>query len=241
MITAIVQARLNSTRLPAKVLLDLAGKPVLTHVIERLRRSKKLDRIVVATTTVFRDDAIAHLCGRLNVPCYRGSELDVLNRFYRAALQEQSDVVVRITSDCPLIDPEIVDEAVETFISRRPDLAYVVNEGYPRGFDVEVVSFSALEQAWQEDRDPGSREHVTPYIVRDPQKFPAGVVQCPDEVKPYRLTLDTLEDYYLLNNIACAFAGEPPGWRGIVALLEQHPDWLKLNAHIKQVRVPTLA
>lgn len=238
MITAIVQARINSTRLPAKVLLDLAGKPVLTHVIERLQRARKVDKVVVATTTASRDDAVAYLSERLGVACYRGSELDVLNRYYRAAVQAGARTVVRITSDCPLIDPALVDQAIDLFDAGTRTLDYVVNEGYPRGFDVEVMSFGALERAWREDPDAGTREHVTPFIVRQPALFPAAVLQCPEPTRTYRLTLDTLEDYHLLFNIAHAFRGAPPGWRGIVELLDQHPEWQKINAHVKQVRVP---
>lgn len=238
MTTAIVQARINSTRLPAKVLLDLAGKPVLTHVIERLRRARKIDKIVVATTTASRDDPVADLSERLGVACYRGSELDVLNRYYRAAVQAGAGTVVRITSDCPLIDPELVDQAIDLFNGWTPKLDYVVNEGYPRGFDVEVVSFSALERAWRDDPDAATREHVTPFIVRQPTVFPAAVLQCPRPTRPYRLTLDTLEDYHLIFNIARAFGGAPPGWEGIVELLDGHPEWQKINAHVKQVRVP---
>jgi spore coat polysaccharide biosynthesis protein SpsF len=237
-ITAIVQARINSTRLPAKVLLDLAGKSVMTHVIERLRRALKVDKIVVATTTASRDDAVADLSERLGVVCYRGSELDVLNRYYRAAVQAGADTVVRITSDCPLIDPEVVDQAIDLFNAGAGTLDYVGNEGYPRGFDVEVMSFSALERAWREDPDAVTREHVTPFIIRRPALFPAAALQCPKPVRPYRLTLDTLEDYHLIFKIARAFDGAPPGWQGIVDLLDEHPDWQKINAHVKQVRLP---
>ncbi len=238
MITAIVQARINSTRLPAKVLLDLAGKSVMTHVIERLRRARRVDNVVVATTTSSRDDAVADLSERLGVVCYRGSELDVLNRYYRAAVQAGADTVVRITSDCPLIDPELVDQAIDLFNAGPRKLDYVGNEGYPRGFDVEVMSFSALERAWREDPDAVTREHVTPFIIRRPALFPAAVLQCPKQVRPYRLTLDTLEDYHLIFKIARAFDGAPPGWHGIVDLLDSHPDWQKINAHVKQVRLP---
>lgn len=238
MMVAIVQARLNSTRLPAKVLLDLAGAPVLSRVIERLRRARKIDRIVVATTTADRDDAVVDMCARLDVGCFRGAELDVLNRYYRAAVAEQAEAVVRITSDCPLIDPEIVDEAITLFASAPSSLDYVVNEDYPRGFDVEVISMQALERAWHEDKDPASREHVTPYIVRHPDLFRLAALKCPKKVHQHRVTLDTLEDYYLIFKIVRELSGKPSGWREIVALLDAHPQWAKLNAHVKQVRVP---
>ena len=124
---------MNSSRLPAKVLLDLAGKPILAHVIERLKKAKLVDTIVVATSSAERDEPIADLTARLGVACFRGSEIDVLNRYYQAALSVKADTVLRITSDCPLIDPEIVDQAVAAFRNTRPQPDYVVNEGYPRG------------------------------------------------------------------------------------------------------------
>lgn len=237
MLAAIVQARVNSSRLPAKVLLDLAGKPMLTRVIERLRRGKEVDAIVVATSTAERDDPIAGLSESLGVRCFRGSEIDVLNRYYWAAMSVGATAIVRITSDCPLIDPEIVDQAIVSQRELRPRPDYVVNEGYPRGFDVEVLTFEALATAWRDDHDPTTREHVTAYITQRPDQFKMATVECPQSLSHLRLTVDTIEDYQLLYKIFREFGDAPFGWRDVADLLKQHKEWLRLNAHVRQLRV----
>ena len=237
MIAGIVQARINSSRLPAKVLLDLAGKPILTRVVERLRMAKELDAIIVATSTAERDDPIADLSARLGVRCYRGSEIDVLNRYYWAALSVGADTVVRITSDCPLIDPDIVDEAIRFQKAGQPRPDYVVNEGYPRGFDVEVLSFRALEQAWRDDHDPATREHVTAYITQHPGLFAMAQIDCPEALSHLRLTVDTIEDYQLLYKIFQELGHSHFGWRDVGNLLKHRREWLRLNAHVRQLRV----
>lgn len=237
MIAAIVQARVNSSRLPAKVLLDLAGKPILTRVVERLRMAKEIDTIIVATSSAERDDPIADLSGRLDVSCFRGSEIDVLNRYYRAAVSANATTVLRITSDCPLVDPEVVDQAVIARRDTNPQPDYIVNEGYPRGFDVEVLTFQALERAWREDHDPVTREHVTAYITQRPELFRMATIECPQQLSHLRLTVDTIEDYQLLYKIFREFGNTHFGWRDVADLLKERKDWLRLNAHVRQLRV----
>src|SRR5262249_12160461 len=167
---AIVQARMGSSRLPGKVLQDLGGEPMLARVLSRLGRSRTLDEVVVATTTEPADDILERFCQERGRPCFRGSEHDVLDRYYKAATAERAAVVVRITSDCPLIEPAIVDRVVAEFQERQPGIDYASNvlprRTYPRGLDTEVMSFAALDRAWHEDHVPASREHVTPYIYR---------------------------------------------------------------------------
>jgi spore coat polysaccharide biosynthesis protein SpsF len=236
-IVAIVQARINSTRLPGKVLLDLAGKPILAHMIERLRRSRRIEKILVATTTGDRDDPIALLCTSLGAECFRGSEIDVLNRYYRAAIHAGASTIIRLTSDCPLIDPEIVDAAVALHETSKPKADYVVSEGFPHGFDVEVFTFDALERSWREDHDAATREHVTPYIIRHPDVFRIVRLICPDSLPPLRLTVDTLDDYNLVFKIYRELGHRPFGWREVVDLLSERRDWLRLNAHVRQQQI----
>jgi len=162
-IVAIIQARMGSTRLPGKVLLDLAGEPVLARVVNRTQRATMLDEIVIATTTESRDEAIVELCSSRDWAYFRGSEDDVLDRYYQAAKKHHAEVVVRITSDCPLIEPEIIDLVIWKFLE-EDSLDYVSNilspRTFPRGLDVETMTFEALKRAWQEDKNPAWREHV---------------------------------------------------------------------------------
>ncbi len=177
MTLAIIQARMSSSRLPGKVLLDLGGQPMLVRVVERTRRAASLDEVVVATTTDPSDDPVAELCARRGYPCYRGSLFDVLDRYYQAALRFRARRIVRITADCPVMDAEVVDAAVKAL--RVFDADFVASRfpppwgrTYPIGLDVEVCTFAALERAWKEADQPYQREHVMPYLYEDMQ--PAG-------------------------------------------------------------------
>jgi spore coat polysaccharide biosynthesis protein SpsF (cytidylyltransferase family) len=164
-IVAIIQARMGSSRLPGKTIADVAGRPLLLHVVERTQRARRVDKVVVATTDRSSDDPIADLCQREGIQCFRGSEDDVLDRFYRTAQAHGADVVVRITADCPLIDAAVIDKVIARF--QAGDCDYVSNilrYTYPDGLDTEVFSFAALERAWREAKKPSEREHVTPYL-----------------------------------------------------------------------------
>jgi spore coat polysaccharide biosynthesis protein SpsF len=235
---AIVQARVDSTRLPAKVLLDLAGLPVLVRVVERLKRSTQLDKIIVATSASQKDNPIEILCSQRSYPIYRGSELDVLNRFYWAAKSEGAETVVRITADCPLVDPELLDVGMTRFASKQQSYDYLVNNGFPRGFDFEIFTFAALERAWTEDKRPAMREHVTPYIYQNPDLFRLGAIDCPIDTSGIRLTIDTLDDYLLVNTIFAAIPDNKLSWQTAVNLLRSNPSWLKINAHVAQKALP---
>ena len=172
-VVAVVQARTGSTRLPGKVLLPLLGQPILTMVMRRTARAGSLDDVVVATTDTRADDPIVRLAQDEGWPVERGSETDLLDRYRQAAKAHDADVVVRITSDCPVIDPTLIDETVAAFSEASADYASNTLEPrtYPRGLDVEAIAREALERAWREDRNPAWREHATPYIYRHPERF----------------------------------------------------------------------
>ncbi len=235
---AIVQARMGSTRLPGKVMMDLAGEPMLARVINRVRRATMLHEVVVATSTQPGDNVIVELSVKRGWPCFRGSEDDVLDRYYQAAIHHQADVVVRITADCPLIDPEVVDWVVGQFSEKSP-LAYASNTTippvtFPTGQDVEVMSFEALQRAWREDEDPAWREHVTPYIHLHPEKFKLlGVVGQIDH-SHLRLSVDTPEDMALMRLIYGHFGHDLFSWQDVLAVLAEHPEWLEINRNVQQ-------
>ena len=241
-IVAIIQARMGSARLPGKVLMDLAGKPMLERVINRTRRAKRLSKVVVATTTNPQDREIARLCCDLGVPFTCGSEFDVLDRYYQTAVRYHADVIVRITSDCPLIDPGIIDGIVLQALAQK-NTVYISNTLYPRtfprGLDVEVIRFKALQDAWKSDTSPASREHVTTYIRRHPDLFLAlGYYLQGSDLSAMRWTVDTQEDLKLLRLIYSSFPNDDFTWLEVVDLLErEHPEWSRINSHIVQKEI----
>ena len=202
---AIVQARVSSTRLPAKVLKELpygGGITVLQQVIRRLKRAKKVDDIVVATTTAKEDEKIVKLCEKENIKWFRGSTNDVLGRFYLAAEENRLDVIVRITSDCPCIDPEVVDLVIEKHITDKADFtSNILVRTFLHGLDTEVLNFDTLEKAHLQAKQNSEREHVCPYIYKsNPQMFKISSVEASTSLcaPDIRITLDTEEDYALL-------------------------------------------
>jgi spore coat polysaccharide biosynthesis protein SpsF len=236
---AIIQARMGSTRLPGKVLADLAGEPMLAHVVSRARRAATLAEVVVATTTAPADRAVSDLCAARGWPCFRGSEDDVLDRFYRAAREHRADVVVRLTGDCPLIDPAIIDQVVRAFHAHRPDYAsnVLTPRTFPRGLDVEVFSFEALARAWGEDCNAAWREHVTPYLYRQPQRFRLHRVAADADYSSLRWTVDTPEDWQLIVRLFGALGPDRFSWLDVLALLRDHPDWNEINRRVEQKKV----
>lgn len=237
-VVAIIQARMGSTRLPGKVLLDLAGEPTLARVVNRTLRAQTLDEVVVATTVQPADDAIARLCAERGWRCFRGSENDVLDRYYHAAIAHQADIVVRITSDCPLIKPEIVDRVVHEFLGSQPEIDYACNtlphRTFPKGLDTEVMRFDVLEQAWAKDDNPAWREHVTPYMRRNPHLFRVHGIMNDADFSHMRWTVDTPEDLAFVRRIYGHFRHDRFSWQEVLAVLEQHPQWLEINRHVKQ-------
>jgi spore coat polysaccharide biosynthesis protein SpsF len=242
-VVAIVQARTGSTRLPNKVLADLGGAPMLERVVERALSADRIDEVVVATTTHSSDDPVDALARSLGRPVFRGSEDDVLGRYAGAARSvglRPSDVVVRITADCPLLDPSIADEVVRVLVDGGFDYASNTLEPRtsPRGLDVEAFTVRALFEAEADDRDPRTREHVTPWLYRHPERYRLGRVDRAPDRSSLRLTVDTPEDLELVRRIYAAARGAPGSLDEIAALFDAHPEWRTLNAHVEQKRAP---
>lgn len=238
----IVQARMTSTRLPGKVLKEVLGKTLLEYLVERLRRVKLADGFVIATTTNDTDEPIVALCRQLQVPCTRGSELDVLARYYEAASLHKADVVVRVTSDCPLIDPTVIDHVIRFYREHRAPYDYVSNaltQSYPYGMATEVFAFEGLEQAYREATAEPEREHVTPFFYTHPERYRIGHVVHPQDLSHHRWTVDTPEDFELVRRVTEAlYPGKPEfDMQDILALLEKHPDWVHINAHVHQKKL----
>jgi spore coat polysaccharide biosynthesis protein SpsF len=235
-IVAVIQARMGSTRLPGKVLMDLGGSTVLARVVKRLRRSRLISQIVVATTTSSADDRIAGDSRGLCAPCFRGSEDDVLGRYYAAAQAYNAEVVVRITGDCPLIDPAIVDRTIEFLHASKAD--YAANDvprTFPRGLDTEVFTMSSLGQAWRQAREPYQREHVTPYFYQHPEIFRIASLVGEADCSRYRWTLDTEDDLRLLRAVYLNFRNtENFGCAEVLALLKRSPELGMLNGGVVQ-------
>ena len=235
-VVAIIQARMGSTRLPGKVLKDLAGETVLARVVHRLRRAKLITEVLVATTDHPADDAIVAECRKCSVAVSRGDQENVLNRYYRAAQVSKTDIIVRITSDCPLIDPGITDKTIAAFLEEKPDYASnVMKRTYPRGLDTEVMSFHALSRAWQNGQKPYEREHVTPYLYEHPEEFKLLSVTGDVNHSAHRWTVDTPEDLEFLQTVYSRF--EEDGtftWQDVLRLLEREPALLKINRHVVQ-------
>jgi len=238
-ISAIIQARMGSTRLPGKVLNELGGMTVLARVVRRLRRAKLIDEVIVATTDLATDDPIVRECNHLDVPYFCGSESDVLDRYYQAAKAFGAEAVVRVTSDCPLIDPQIVDETIAAFRADKADYASnVIPRTYPRGLDTEVFTAAALERALLEAKEPHQREHATPYFYEHPELFRMASATADADYSRYRWTLDTSEDLELIRAIYSRFDNRDDfDWKEVLALMEREPDLADLNSRIVQKAV----
>lgn len=199
-IGVIIQARMGSTRLPGKVLKKLADKEVLWHVVERLKQSKHLNEIIVATTTKQEDEEISAFCERHNITCFKGDEFDVLNRYYEAAKVNNLDIIVRVTSDCPLIDPIVVDQLIETLLEGNYD--YVSNsfeKTFAKGLECSAFTFNALQRCVLEATNPSHREHVVLYMRENPTLFKTKGIRNEKDESDFRITLDEDDDYKLLS------------------------------------------
>ena len=232
---AILQARTSSTRLPGKVLKPLLGKPMLARQIERLKRARTLDELVVATSTDPSDDALEALSDAEGVACYRGSLDDVLDRFYRAALMRSPSHVVRLTGDCPLSDPVVVDRTVRFYEEGGFDYASnALEPTFPDGLDVEIFRFSALEEAWREARLPAFREHVTLFIYRHPERFRTGSYRNATNLAHLRWTVDEPSDYEFVKRVYEALYPAKPefGMEDVIRFIAAHPEACALNSGI---------
>lgn len=235
-IVTIIQARFGSTRLPGKVLLDIAGRPMLEHVVRRVQRSRIARQTVVATTALRRDDVIVELCRSLGVPTYRGSEEDVIDRYHGAARQFEAEAVVRITADCPLLDAAVMDRVLAAFLENRPDYASnTLVRTYPRGLDTEVFTRAALEAAWREASAKEHRVHVTPYLYLTPGRFRTFSVEDSPDYSDLRLTVDTEEDLELVRQVYEHLGREGRfTWMDVVDLMRREPTLAAVNAHVEQ-------
>ena len=232
-VVAIIQARMSSSRLPGKVLMPLAERPVLWHVFNRIKGCRTIQKVVVATSIDASDDAIGDWCRQNGIALYRGSLQDVLDRYYQAAKCFGAEAVVRITADCPAIDPEIVDEVVSGFISGHYDCYGLAGE-FPDGLDCTVFSFDALERAWKDARLNSEREHVGPYIENHPELFSNGALYKFKGLGHHRWTLDEPRDYTFLQQIFNRLFIEGINFSSgdVLNLLEKEPELLRINGSI---------
>jgi spore coat polysaccharide biosynthesis protein SpsF len=232
-VLGILQARVSSTRLPGKVLKPILGRPMLRHEIDRIRRATVLDALVVATSVDSSDDPIAALCTEAGVDCVRGSLNDVLDRFHHAALPYSPRTIVRLTGDCPLIDPAIIDRTVRFFRDGAYDYVRTADT-FADGLDVEAVRYEMLEQAWRTATRPSDREHVTLFVHRQPEMFRIGRLPSEEDTSHLRLTVDEPEDFELVRRVYEALYPRDPAFTtpDIVALLDAQPELAALNRSI---------
>jgi spore coat polysaccharide biosynthesis protein SpsF len=240
-IIAIIQARMGSERLYGKVMKDLIGSPMLSHVYERVARSRRIDETVIAIPTTPENDCLASLCREHHWKYFRGPEYDVLDRFYQAAIAFHADTIIRITSDCPLVDHELIDKITGEFTRSAAAPDYMSNcnprRTYPRGLDIEVIRFSALEKSWREDYSHTLREHVTQYILQNPKKFRIAGSMAEKNHSALRWTVDTREDYELVKKIYENFGHNAFTWGDALSLVRDHPGLSAINAHIQQKEI----
>ncbi|WP_017186828.1 cytidylyltransferase domain-containing protein [Alkalibacillus haloalkaliphilus] len=237
-IVAIIQARMGSTRLPGKVLKPVLDKPLLAYQICQLKHSQLIDQLVIATTTSNRDDAIVEFCKSHGVQYERGSETDVLNRYEETAKKFNADVVVRLTSDCPLIDSTVVDSVIGHFLTNRAYdyVSNTIKRTFPRGMDTEVFTYELLKEAEQNATLKREREHVTTYMTNLENKYNIGQYLAEQDYSDLRLTVDTIEDFQLVEKIIKAIRRQngPFKLTDIIQLLQAHPDWILINSHVEQ-------
>ena len=231
---AVIQARMGSSRLPGKVLAEISGVPMLMHVVRRVREAATVDEVILATTTSTADDAVADFCRREKITCHRGSEDDVLDRFYQAAQNTGAEVVVRITGDCPLIDPEVIDRVVR--VAQDGDCDYaanVIRYTYPDGLDVEAFSFAALQRAWNEAAKSSQREHVTTFLRTEDGIRRHNVEHDLDlSSRHYRWTVDTAADLEFVRAVYRAFEPRTNFRLGdILDLLDRQPALTAMQAN----------
>jgi spore coat polysaccharide biosynthesis protein SpsF len=235
-ILGILQARASSSRLPGKVLKPILGRPMLLHQIDRLRRARTLDDIMVATSDEPSDDAIEALCASAGVRCFRGSLHDVLDRFYQAALPFQPELVVRLLGDCPFADPELIDRVVAFQRAGQFDLAGAQMTMFPDGLDLDVIPFAVLEDAWRNAVRPSDREHVSLFITRQPGRYRIGLLENDVDLSHLRWTVDEPEDFEMVRRIYEALYPANPAFttKDILELLAVHPELSQLNRRFRR-------
>jgi spore coat polysaccharide biosynthesis protein SpsF len=243
----VIQARMASSRLPDKVMHDLGGSPVLDWVVRRAARSTAVGKVVVATSDQESDNLIAKFCEQQGYLCYRGSHFDVLDRVYQAAKAHNAAYVIRLTADCPLIDPVLITKTVQFFwggfggdtLLDEPLFDFAANRlpppthrTFPIGLDTEITTFEALETAWNEATAPHEREHVMPFLYENQERFKTAVLHHEEDLGDLRWTLDTAEDLEFLRAVVARFPDDTFTWQDVHALLQREPELAEINANV---------
>jgi spore coat polysaccharide biosynthesis protein SpsF len=237
-VVAIVQGRMTSSRLPGKILADLNGRPVLAWVVRRAQRAAGIHQVVVATSVSAEDDVVEAFCKEQGFACSRGSLHDVLDRYVTAARAHDADLIVRLTGDCPFIDPGMLADNLRTFLAAQPPLDFAANRlpgerTIPIGLDAEFCTMAALETAWREATEPHQREHVMPFFYEHPERFNILHIKHSPDYGSLRWTVDTAEDLELARRIAAAFPDDTFTWHDILALFERQPELAQINAGVQ--------
>lgn len=253
-VVAIIQGRMTSSRLPGKILADIAGQPMLARVFMRTSRAATVTETIFATTTDASDDPVAEYCDFSGIPIKRGSLYDVLDRYYQTAKEAKADIVVRITADCPVIDPVLIDDVVRMLMDEQYDFAAnrlppPWERTYPIGLDVEACTFMVLEKAWRKAREPQQREHVMPYFYEgvelstvnrrlhkgvSPRGFNIALLHHTTDFGDYRWTVDTPEDLEFMRQVYQRFDGRDDfSWQDVLNLVHNEPDLMKINAGVQ--------
>lgn len=237
-VVCIIQSRMSSTRLPGKVLKEICGHPMIYWVVKRASKAKLINKLVVATTKDKTDSCIVDWCRKNDVECFRGDAYDVLDRYYQAAKIYQADTIVRLTADCPLIDPDLIDELIEDFFNKGVDFAAnrlppPYKRTYPIGLDIEITSFSALEEAWHQARLPFEREHVMPYLYSVEGRFKTYILDAEKDYSDHRWTVDTVEDLEfvraLFSKLDCRIDFT---WCEVLKTIQENPALEEINAKV---------
>lgn len=241
-VVCIIQARMGSSRLPGKIAKDIAGETMLHRVVSRVSRAARLDEVVVATTTEPQDDEVVTICAELGVPVCRGPELDVLERYHQCARAHGAEVVVRVTSDCPLIDPVVIDAVVNTLLGGELDYASTgLPRSFPRGLDSEAFTMESFERVAAEASEDYEHVHVTPRYYQNPDLFRLAGYSGNADHSHHRWTVDTPEDLALVRAIYEHFDGKDDfGWEEVLALVSRHPELSAINAEIEQKELKEL-
>ncbi len=240
-IVVIIQARMGSERLPGKVLLDIEGQTMLERVVRRVQQSRLITRVVVATTTSEADDAVANAARSIGADVTRGSEMDVLDRYYQAAEEFGAQVIVRVSADSPFVDPKVCDQAIEAYLSAQPAVDYASNKlspTFPLGLDVEVFSRDALDRSWREASESFQRAHVTVYIYRNPSIFRLLPVTTDPDLHLMRWTVDTPDDLEFARIAFQRLGGRNDfSWLDVVEIVVREPELSDINSHLRPKHV----
>jgi len=237
-VCAIIQARMGSTRLPGKTMMKLDDSNTMLHyVVSQLGYSKLLDKIIVATTSLQEDDQIEKFCKDLGINCFRGNPKDLVDRYYECGLKFSSSPIIRITADNPLIDPYLVDEALEIFFNNSFDVvSNCLVRTYPAGTEVEIFTLKAFEILWKKSSLPFDREHVTPYFYKNPHMFKIFNVSYQKNISHLRWTVDTMDDFNLVKSIISRISKRPILMDDILNLFSKDPDLINMNKHLASIQ-----